>query len=234
MDADRFDALARSLTAAGSRRRALAATLGMALSALNLTGPDSSAAGNSGKCQRQPNECETCAKGKCRRKNGKKICKAGKIQPKAEGMACSGGSCQNGQCISPTGVVVTVPPPSGGCPSGTAACPGGCVDTGTDPRNCGNCGTRCQINASCEAGTCTCVRGVCSTVGSSCCGATTADNAICACSQNQGQFLNPETCLLTPAANCPVEQQCVGSATGCRVCCPFGSTCDPDLGTCLQ
>ena len=46
MDADRFDTLTRSLTAAGSRRRALAAALAGSLGLLALTDPgDVAAAG---------------------------------------------------------------------------------------------------------------------------------------------------------------------------------------------
>ena len=48
MDPPRFDSLARSLTAAGSRRRALALDLSGALGSLGLAHPDDAAAG--GKC----------------------------------------------------------------------------------------------------------------------------------------------------------------------------------------
>jgi hypothetical protein len=100
VDADRFDALARSLTSAGSRRRALVATLGGALGALELADPDAASAAQPPKCKRKPGECERCQRGKCERKNGDKHCKAGKIKAKAFGTPCSVGSCQNGACIA--------------------------------------------------------------------------------------------------------------------------------------
>jgi len=41
------------------------------------------------------------------------------------------------------------------CPVGQIACPGGnCVDTSTDPRNCGGCGNSCAIGQACTAGAC--------------------------------------------------------------------------------
>ena len=44
------------------------------------------------------------------------------------------------------------------CPVGQIACPGGnCVDTSTDPRNCGGCGNSCAIGQACTAGMCTSV-----------------------------------------------------------------------------
>ena len=58
MDADRFDSLARSLTAAGSRRRALAAALSGALGLLGLAHPDDVAAAKSGKCKPKCGECK--------------------------------------------------------------------------------------------------------------------------------------------------------------------------------
>src|SRR5688500_4148786 len=102
MDADRFDALARSLTAVGPRRRALVAALSGVLSLPGLARPDDAA---------------TAKKNK-RRKGRKKRCKGSKKR-----------------------------------------CDGKCVNTRNDPRNCGSCGTRCQLNAICSAGTCTCVNG---------------------------------------------------------------------------
>lgn len=113
MDADHFDSLARSLTDARSRRRAIAAALGGALGVLGLLDRDEASAAKSGKCKRKPEECETCKKGKCQTKNGKKSCKAGKITPKPDTTPCTGGSCQSGQCLSPSGVVVPPPPPGG-------------------------------------------------------------------------------------------------------------------------
>jgi hypothetical protein len=66
MDADRFDALARTLTAAGSWRWTLAA-LGGVLGLLSLAGPDEAAAAKSAKCKPKCGECESCKRGNCRK-----------------------------------------------------------------------------------------------------------------------------------------------------------------------
>jgi hypothetical protein len=87
MDADRFDTLTRSLTAGGSRRRAMAAGLGSALSLLGLAHSDETGA-KSGKCKPACGECAKCDKGRCQKKNGTKRCKKGKCKPKADGTAC--------------------------------------------------------------------------------------------------------------------------------------------------
>ena len=125
MDADTFDSLSRPLTVMGSRRRSLMATLGVVLGALGLATSDDAEAAKSGKCTRSPGECETCKKGTCERQNGKKRCKAGKIQPKPFGTLCTGGTCQNGLCLSPDGSVATprASDPAGAPTGGTTGDP---------------------------------------------------------------------------------------------------------------
>ena len=98
MDGFRFDQLTRHM--AGSRRQVLTAALGGALGVLGLTNPNLATAAKSGKCKQQPGECEKCARGKCKTKNGKKHCTVGKIRPKADSTACTGGSCQSGVCVA--------------------------------------------------------------------------------------------------------------------------------------
>jgi len=46
----------------------------------------------------------------------------------------------------------------GGCPEGTEPCGDECIDTGTDPRHCGACGSQCQLAANSTPG---CVDGDC-------------------------------------------------------------------------
>ncbi len=232
MDADRFETLVRSLTVSGTRRRSLLATLGIVIGSLGMTGSDDAEAAKSGKCTRLPGECETCTKGKCQRKNGKKSCKAGKIAPKAEGTGCSGGTCQNGQCISPTGQVVPPPPqPPGrdGCPDGTQDCSGSCVDLASDSLNCGSCGARCQLNAHCSEGACLCgFRD--SNAPYQCC-----PNGQPICNTTGGEtYMLGDSCVPVPRAQgCPVGYQtCIGPE--CETCCPPTSTCDLSTGTCLQ
>jgi len=47
----------------------------------------------------------------------------------------------------------------GGCPAGTEACGGRCVDTDTDLLHCGDCNQPCPSGASCVAGVCLCPAG---------------------------------------------------------------------------
>jgi hypothetical protein len=116
MDADRFDTLTRALTAAGSRRRALTAALGGALSLLGLAHPDEAAAG--GACKPACNECQSCKKGDCEKtKNGKK-CKKGKCQAKDNQTGCSVGTCQSGSCVA----AAPLSPPPVQCLNATETC----------------------------------------------------------------------------------------------------------------
>ena len=100
MEENRFDDMAKALGPLTTRRLTLGALLGGALSALGLGEADAARSGN---CKRNPGECETCQKGKCQNKNGTKKCRAGTIKPKANGTACSVGTCQDGGCACPTG-----------------------------------------------------------------------------------------------------------------------------------
>src|SRR5688572_33083216 len=100
MDAGRFDALTRSLTAAGTRRRALMVALGGALSTIGVLPLDDAVAG--GKCKPKCKECKKCKKGK----KGKK----GKCKPAANGTPCSQGTCQGGVCAA-SPLPAPLPPP---------------------------------------------------------------------------------------------------------------------------
>ena len=158
MDAHRFDRLARSLSTPNSRRHAVTAALGGTLSVLRLTDPDAAEAAKSTKCKRQPGECETCKRGKCERKNGKKSCKAGKIKAKAFGTPCSGGgTCENGACIPCSFVGLQV-----ACSSSAQCC------TSTT-------GAICDDNFCPQAGNVVCCKPVGGSCGTSCdcCGPTT-------------------------------------------------------------
>ena len=96
MDGDRFDALARALTAIGSRRRALGA-LGGALGSLGLAHPNEAPAKKKKPCP----PCRWRKKGKCK-----------KTFP--DGAACRGGTCQGGRCITALAPSPVCPVP---CPS---------------------------------------------------------------------------------------------------------------------
>ncbi len=49
--------------------------------------------------------------------------------------------------------------PDGGCPSGTTACGGDCIDLASDPQNCGACAMVCATGQDCVKSSCTCVKG---------------------------------------------------------------------------
>jgi hypothetical protein len=98
---DRFDTLTRSLTTAGSRRRALAALGGALGTALSGSVVDGAAA---------KKKCPPCKK----RKQG--TCK----KKKPNGSTCPGGTCQGGRCVA------VAPPP---VPVLAYQCPGPREDT---------------------------------------------------------------------------------------------------------
>jgi hypothetical protein len=205
MDDRKFDNFVRSLSSRGSRRGLLAGFVSSLLAALAVAPNDEDAAARNRRrrCQRRCGTCKRCRRGRCR--------------PKPDGTTCgSGKTCQRGRCV---------------CLAGTTDCGGVCVNTATDPRNCGTCGKRCQINAVCMAGICDCARGSCTGGGpdATCC----ATGPICSCVTGPPppQFINPHDCSNSPT--CPMgTTPCVGPV--CSACCPAGSTCDPSTGQCLQ
>lgn len=119
------------------------------------------------------------------------------------------------------------------CPKGLTCCNGLCADLKSNPRNCGACGKRCQVESTCEQGVCTCLGGggfPCNDPDFSCCGADDPQD-ICICTLViSGKFSIPGTCGQGPCD--PPGVPCVGPV--CQACCPPRSTCDPTTGTCLQ
>lgn len=118
MDAERFDMLARSVPAAGSRRRALAAVLGGLLALLGAT--------------------ETAAKPKKKKKNKKK--RSSPAPPPISPPPPSGcsGTCAGKACGADDGC--GKPCQTGSCPAGQACQSGQCVSTGcpTGTKDCGS------------------------------------------------------------------------------------------------
>jgi hypothetical protein len=210
MDGSCFDALARSLTAAGSRRRALTAVLTGGLGLLGLAQLDDAGAAKSGKCKPVCSECKKCKKGDCEKKNGKKVCKKGKCRPKSAGTPCTafpGGACQNGTC----------------------------VDLQADEVNCGSVGTVCTANQVCQAGSCfpssTCPASTTQLCPSgslpTLCGSNPGAGVDCLCSRSaEGNVVcvtNFDGCgtltACTSSASCAAGSACVAIGAPC---CPGG------------
>src|SRR5918995_2170893 len=126
MDARRFDTLARIVSTAGSRRRAVATAVGGVLALLGLADPHDATAKK--KCP----PCKKRKQGKCKKK-------------KPDGTACPNGACQSGRCVA----TEPSPPPCQGkadfteC-GGGKRCSGGVCET---PPVCMNSG--CIANGQC-------------------------------------------------------------------------------------
>jgi hypothetical protein len=102
---------------------------------------------------------------------------------------------------------------AGGCPAGQTLCGGRCVDTRSDPANCGTCGNVCTGGQVCSAGAC--MRGSCPTGTTDCSGA---------CVDTQTSVTNCGAC----GRACPAGQACVSG----RCVCTSGTTlCG---GTCVN
>jgi hypothetical protein len=117
MDADRFDALSRMVSTAGSRRRAVATALGGALILLSLAHPDDAAV------KKRCPPCKKRKKGKCKKKpDGSNcpggICRRGVCQP---GDLCPGQRLCDGECIPATQCCTKAD-----CPAGSLCCNGVC------------------------------------------------------------------------------------------------------------
>ncbi len=148
MDAERFDALARSLFVSPSRRSLLGAVVGGALATVGMDRAEAKKSRKKKKCK-NCGECQQCTKRKC--------------VAKPDGTACSGGSiCQGGICAS--GCTCTAPAicggPDGECcdPEGTpctsfAGCCSGECDFLVGGGTCGSCrGLFCNAQYRCCAG----------------------------------------------------------------------------------
>jgi hypothetical protein len=139
--------------------------------------------------------------------------------------------CQTGRCVGPAGnkrCSCSREFPT--CRGDQICCRRRCVSLESNPRHCGECGKRCQLNAVCDAGTCTCVRGACAFDDATCCPTTAVRPVPCRCTS----ATDPRTCETAGSVDlCPSGTvACLGPR--CGACCPVGSTCDTSTGTCLQ
>lgn len=135
----------------------------------------------------------------------------------------SASDCKAGESCSAAGQCATPCDPSGGCPGGGTCCSGFCIDTGTDPLNCGGCGMACAGGA-----------GLC--CGSQCVGsATSAANCggcgnACDTSHSLGASCPTNSCVYTGCASGRADcNQAAPNLDGCEcptpMCC--GNACQP-------
>ena len=145
-----FDNLTRTLSTAGSRRRAVATAAGV-LGMLRLA---SVKAAQSGLCKPACDECNTCKKGRCTKKNGRKSCKKGRCEPKLNNSPCKGtGRCLAGTCNLPPVCTQAL----GNCSVGNsgACCSDDCVDLGNRAIcAAGAPGKECLANTDCTSNRC--------------------------------------------------------------------------------
>jgi hypothetical protein len=170
MDADRFDAAARSLVRAAGRRRFL---LGAVAAGLGLAGAETAPAKRRKTCRKSCGACRRCRNGRCK--------------ARGDGTACGGGRvCTGGACRCPDGQKAC----QGGCIAETECCDGcaddltcctnvgACKDLRNDFAFCGGCtNAACANGALCMNGECglTCELGQPCFTGCTC--ATRADDA---------------------------------------------------------
>jgi hypothetical protein len=250
MDADRFDALARSLTAPGSRRRALT---GVVSGTLGLFGawPEEAAA-------------KTCKKIKNKKKRKKCIAKAKACVPSCAGKLCGddgcggscgtcrGGSCQGGACLCPAGQefcaggLCRLPLHQACSGSDGECCPEHvCEETVVNDfrqlfcctpndASCANDAACCTTNCDADTDTCTTCRGrICDESNpTSCCARWPCENGFCGGCANRGQ-----QCTFSTRPCC--VGSCVGrieGSTGNASCVNGVPCCDTDCtnGTCAS
>jgi len=104
------------------------------------------------------------------------------------------------------------------CPPGQTSCAGTCVDTSTDPANCGSCGNACPQGATCEGGACIVVD--CFPPNEMCgdqCVDTSSDEANCGACGNAcaaGETCESGVCTPPPTCSGP-EQPCPNGKGDC-------------------
>lgn len=199
MEDIRFDDLSKALGSSATRRLALGALLGTVLGSVHQV----EAKRSSGKCKPSCGQCETCDRGKCNKKHGKKRCKKGKCKA-LSGTACTLATGSAGTC-----------------------CGGNCRDLQTDGANCGACDGACTSNEVCQTGLCFPISTCPASTAVQCDPLTTGCGVgalLCVCNRStEGNVVCVE---LTPGGVCPDLTPCTSSAT-----CPLGQAC-VEVGSC--
>jgi hypothetical protein len=224
MDADRFDALSRSLTSAGSRRRALTGLLSGALGLFGASVEETAA--------------KKCKKIKNKKKRKKCLAKAKPCVPTCAGKLCGDDGC-GGVCGVACASTHT-------CLKGRCVCPPSCAPSNAcGPDGCGDSCGMCTGGRTCQGGQCTCPEAECngacvatcavdkmrnpSTCG--CCMPNDAEDCVndddcCSgrCDPGPGSF-DPYFCSGLPNATaCEFNEQCRSGI--CERTCFEGNICD--------
>ena len=164
------------------------------MAALGLVNQDEAEAAST--CKPTCGECQTCQKGNCKKKNGKKKCAKGKCTDKSNGTDCSRGTCQNGTCATPQTQSQPIV-----C-QGQIQCPAGTGSNGCCPTSTPNC--------------CFPLRGmtdqdVCAPSASACCSVEDG-GSFCP----QGDVCCPPTLNFSNGACCPPTSKCCNTFVDCR------------------
>jgi hypothetical protein len=224
-----FDVLSKAVAAGEVTRRealrrvggaaagALLASLGVGCSTERMTGPEMARRG----CKGLGVNCRTgsqCCSGLC----VKEECCVGPGTSCRNNNQCCSRVCADGQCQ---------------CESGLQLCEFQCVDTQTDPNNCGDCFVFCG-SATCVSGQCQCEGGLQFCPNASGCVDTQTDVVNCG---GCGQTCFGGTCVNGQCV-CPTDQTfcadfgecCELGCCGTHCCCPSGTTFCPLVEVCCQ
>lgn len=186
-----------------------------------------------GGCNQACGAGQYCERGRCQCTGGRLACDGRCIDPSVNSQHCGACGrrcadtelCQAGSCeLNTTGCV---PACSGGqacndgecsCPAAQSFCDAQCVDTQSDPANCGECGVSCGAQQSCNGGACTCDDGKtpcgtrCSdfqTDAQNCGGCGLACSQNQACSAGKCQSVWQDGCLDQPARGVQLRELAV-------------------------
>ncbi|MEI8257213.1 MAG: hypothetical protein WCJ30_16185, partial [Deltaproteobacteria bacterium] len=108
-------------------------------------------------------------------------------------------------------------PAADACPAGQITCGASCVNTGSDPLNCGACGATCT-DGTCTSGSCICPSGL-TACGGACIGCAGGSCTAGACVCPAGRLLCLGICVLNDALHCGTcANVCTVPASGTATC----------------
>jgi stigma-specific protein Stig1 len=136
----------------------------------------------------------------------------------------SASDCQAGESCSAAGQCAQPCDASGGCPGSSTCCGGFCIDTNSDPLNCGGCGSGCAGGAAALCCGGQCVTGSATVANCGSCG------SVCDSSHSMGATCPANSCVYTGCAAGRSDcNQAAPNLDGCEcptpMCC--GNGCQP-------